>query len=63
VASVLGALTNNGLGIAGVDWSARIQPVRVSGRCGALLSDTVDGMRWAGGLSVPGVPNNPRRRG
>ena len=59
VASVLGAATNNALGIAGVDWSARIQPVRVSGRCGALLSDTVDGMRWAGGLSVPNVPANP----
>lgn len=59
VASVLGAMTNNGLNIAGVDWNARIQPVRVSGRCGALLSDTVDGMRWAGGLSVPNVPNNP----
>lgn len=58
VASVLGAATNNSQGIAGVDWTARIQPVRVSGRCGALLSDTVDGMRWAGGLSVPGVPNN-----
>lgn len=58
VASVLGAATNNVSGIAGVDWSARIQPVRVSGRCGALLSDTVDGMRWAGGLAVPGVPNN-----
>ncbi|PLP96321.1 MprA protease, GlyGly-CTERM protein-sorting domain-containing form [Cupriavidus pauculus] len=59
VASVLGAVTNNASGIAGVDWNARIQPVRVSGRCGALLSDTVDGMRWAGGLAVPGVPANP----
>ncbi len=59
VASVLGASTNNASDIAGVDWNARIQPVRVSGRCGALLSDTVDGMRWAGGLNVPGVPNNP----
>lgn len=58
VASVLGALTNNGQGIAGVDWNARIQPVRVSGRCGALLSDTVDGMRWAAGLPVPDVPAN-----
>lgn len=59
VTSVLGAATNNGDGIAAVDWSARILPVRVSGRCGALLSDTVDGMRWAGGLSVPDVPANP----
>jgi serine protease len=59
VAGVLGALTNNGQDIAGVDWSARILPVRVSGRCGALLSDTVDGLRWAGGLPVPNVPDNP----
>lgn len=59
VASVLGAVTNNGSNIAGIDWNARIQPVRVSGRCGAQLSDTVDGMRWAGGLSVPGVADNP----
>ncbi|AQV93438.1 MprA protease, GlyGly-CTERM protein-sorting domain-containing form [Cupriavidus necator] len=59
VTGVLGALTNNGRDIAGVDWNARILPVRVSGRCGALLSDTVDGMRWAGGLSVPDVPDNP----
>ncbi|MBF6988595.1 MULTISPECIES: MprA protease, GlyGly-CTERM protein-sorting domain-containing form [Cupriavidus] len=59
VASVMGAVTNNGEGIAGVDWSAPILPVRVSGRCGALLSDTVDGMRWAGGLPVPNVPANP----
>ncbi|MDQ0140250.1 MprA protease, GlyGly-CTERM protein-sorting domain-containing form [Cupriavidus necator] len=59
VAGVLGALTNNARDIAGVDWNARILPVRVSGRCGALLSDTVDGMRWAGGLPVPNVPDNP----
>ncbi|CAG9165617.1 hypothetical protein LMG23992_00547 [Cupriavidus laharis] len=59
VASVLGAMTNNGLGIAGVDWNTRILPVRVSGRCGALLSDTVDGLRWAAGISVPNVPDNP----
>ncbi|QUN29426.1 MprA protease, GlyGly-CTERM protein-sorting domain-containing form [Cupriavidus sp. KK10] len=58
VASVLGAQTNNAQDIAGVDWNARILPVRVSGRCGALLSDTVDAMRWAGGLSVPNVPAN-----
>jgi serine protease len=59
VAGVLGALTNNARDIAGVDWNARILPVRVSGRCGALLSDTVDGMRWAGGLPVPNAPDNP----
>lgn len=59
VAGVLGALTDNAQDIAGVDWNARILPVRVSGRCGALLSDTVDAIRWAGGLPVPDVPANP----
>lgn len=59
VAGTIGALTNNGQNIAGVDWNARIQPVRVSGRCGALLSDTLDGMAWAAGLSVPNAPANP----
>jgi len=59
VSGVLGALTNNGMAIAGVDWNARILPVRVSGRCGALLSDTVDGLRWAAGMAVPNVPTNP----
>lgn len=58
VSSALGALTNNAQDIAGVDWNARILPLRVSGRCGALLSDTVDAMRWAGGMPVPGVPDN-----
>jgi len=58
VAGVIGAVTDNGLNTAGVDWNARLLPVRVSGRCGALLSDAVDGMRWAGGLPVPGAPVN-----
>lgn len=59
VMSVLAAGTNNALDIAGVGWNTRIVPVRTSGKCGALLSDTVDGMLWAGGISVSGVPANP----
>ena len=63
VSSVLAAGTNNGLAIAGVGWNTQFVPVRVSGKCGALLSDTVDGMLWAGGIAVSGVPtnNNPAR--
>ncbi len=63
VSSVLAAGTNNGLTIAGVGWNTQFVPVRVSGKCGALLSDTVDGMLWAGGIAVSGVPtnNNPAR--
>ncbi|MBY4895819.1 S8 family peptidase [Cupriavidus sp. AU9028] len=59
VSGVLGAVTDNGQAIAGVDWQARLLPLRVSGRCGAQLSDTIDAMRWAGGLPVPGLPDNP----
>lgn len=58
VGSVLAAATNNGQDIAGVGWNTQIVPVRVAGRCGALLSDTVDGMLWAGGIGVSGAPAN-----
>jgi serine protease len=56
---LIGATGNNGLGVAGVNWNSKILPVRVLGRCGGYDSDIVDGMRWAAGLSVPGVPSNP----
>ncbi len=58
VAGTIGAASNNSQGVAGVNWFAKILPVRVLGRCGGLTSDIVDGSRWAAGLSVPGVPAN-----
>ncbi len=54
----IAAATNNASGIAGLNWNAKLLPVRVSGKCGALLSDILDGMRWAAGLPVEGVPIN-----
>ena len=59
VAGTIGAATNNNTGVAGVNWISNILPVRVLGKCGGGTSDTVDGIRWAAGLSVPGVPANP----
>ena len=51
---------DNGYGIVGVDWRARIQPVRVLGRCGSGSTvDITEGMLWASGGSIPGVPPNP----
>jgi serine protease len=50
--------TNNGLGVAGVNWSVRVQPIRVLGRCGGSIADINDAIRWAAGLAVPGVPEN-----
>ena len=58
VAGILSAVTNNDIGIAGVGWKTKIQPVRTMGKCGGTLSDITDGMRWAAGLPVQGVPAN-----
>ncbi|WP_205192889.1 S8 family serine peptidase, partial [Burkholderia sp. LMG 13014] len=59
VMGVIGATANNGAGIAGISWLGRILPVRVLGKCGGTTSDIADGMRWAAGIPVSGVPNNP----
>ncbi len=59
VAGIAAAASNNGQGIAGVSWGSRILPVRVLGVCGGYTSDIVDGVRWAAGLAVDGVPANP----
>jgi serine protease len=59
VAGTIGAASNNGLGVAGINWVSKILPVRVLGKCGGYTSDVVEGMRWAAGLSVSGVANNP----
>lgn len=59
VASLIGAGTNNSTGMAGLGRHVRILPVRVLGKCGGFDADIVAGMRWAGGLHVDGVPDNP----
>lgn len=46
-------------GVFSVNWNASVLPVRVLGKCGGFSTDLADGIRWAAGLSVPGVPNNP----
>jgi serine protease len=57
-AGILGAIANNSTGVAGISWGAQILPVRVLGKCGGNDSDILDGMRWAAGLHVDGVPDN-----
>ena len=54
----IAAATDNAQGVAGINWGARILPVRVAGKCGALVSDLLDGVRWAAGLPVAGLPTN-----
>lgn len=58
VAGTVAAVTNNGIGVAGVAFGAKVVPVRVLGRCGGLGSDITDGIIWAAGGNVAGVPAN-----
>ncbi len=59
VAGILGALTNNGVGVAGLTWGSPILPVRALGKCGGLDSDIIAAMLWAGGIAVSNAPSNP----
>ncbi|PNY82931.1 subtilisin-like serine protease [Deinococcus koreensis] len=60
VAGIVAAASNNGRGIAGVSWGARIVPVRVLGKSGGgPMSDILLGIYWAAGGELKGVPVNP----
>lgn len=62
VAGVIAANANSD-DIAGINWFAKILPVRALGKCGGYASDIIDGMRWAAGMAVNNVPpnNNPAK--
>lgn len=59
VLGTVGANAENGKGVVGVNWKARLVSVRVLGPCGGWLSDIADGIRWAAGGQVSGVATNP----
>lgn len=59
VAGTIAAVSNNNTGVAGVAYNAKIVPVRVLGKCGGYTSDIADGIIWAAGGTVAGVPANP----
>jgi serine protease len=61
VAGTIAAKTNNGIGVAGVAYGARIVPARVLGKCGGYTSDIADAIVWASGGTVTGVPVNPNK--
>ncbi len=58
VAGTIAAVTNNNSGVAGVAFGAKIQHVRVLGKCGGTLADIADAIVWASGGSVSGIPAN-----
>ena len=57
-AGMIGAATNNGIGMASVGRDVKLLPLRVFGKCGGFDSDIQDAMRWAVGLAVAGAPLN-----
>ncbi len=59
VAGTIAQETNNGQYVAGLAFKAKVLPVRVLGSCGGTGSDIADGMIWAAGGEVPGMPINP----
>ena len=58
VAGTIAAVTNNAAGAAGVAFGAKVLPVRVLGKCGGYTSDIADGIIWASGGAVTGLPAN-----
>ncbi|MCE4557423.1 S8 family serine peptidase [Roseateles cellulosilyticus] len=61
VAGLIGAGSDNRVGMAGVGWNLKLLPVRVLGKCGGYDSDIIAGMKWAAGIAVPGLPANPNK--
>jgi serine protease len=54
---LIGAQTNNGVGMASMGYNVMVLPVRVLGKCGGTDSDIIAGMLWAGGVSSNPVAN------
>jgi serine protease len=52
VAGIIGAATNNGIGIAGIAPLTTLLPVRVIGKCGARVSDIAAAILWSAGQPV-----------
>lgn len=58
VSGTVAELTDNGEGMAGVAYKAKVLPVRALGHCGGFNSDISDAIVWASGGHVDGVPDN-----
>lgn len=59
IAGIAAAIGNNGTGVIGGAYGAKILPVRVLGICGGYTSDIVEGMYWAAGLHQVNNTTNP----
>lgn len=60
VAGTIGAITNNAIGLAGVNWNVDLVAVRATGIDGqGSVTDIFNAAFWAGGARIDGVPDNP----
>lgn len=66
VAGTIGALANNGAGVVGIAYEAKVLAVRGLGKCFGYGSDITDAIRWAAGAQPAsgtwadlGIPTNP----
>lgn len=60
VSGIIAARSNNQKGISGVNWGAKILPVRVIGTQGhGTAIDIYKGIAWAAGYYVEGIKKNP----
>ncbi|MGQ0620220.1 MAG: S8 family peptidase [Panacagrimonas sp.] len=58
VSGTVAAVTDNGIGVAGVAFGAKVLPVRTLGHGGGFDSDIADGVIWAAGGAVNSIPPN-----
>lgn len=61
VAGTVAAESDNGIGVAGVAWNARIMPMRALGADGGTTFDVLQAIRFAAGLSNDSGTVPPRR--
>jgi serine protease len=61
VAGTVAADSNNGIGVAGVSWGARLMPLRALGVDGGTTFDVIQALRYAAGLSNVSGTMPPQR--
>ena len=59
VTGIIAATLDNNTGIAGIDHNSSILPIRALGKCGGLTSSISEAIRWAAGLPINGIGDNP----
>ena len=57
-AGLVGAATDNSVGMASIGRNTMVLPVRVLGPCGGSDSDLIAAMYWAAGINLPGTASS-----